>query len=61
MEPLEFYKAKARRLERIVKELEALQQFERTECGEEDPDVIQLTHDARGFLDAVGTMVQFGE
>ena len=61
MEPLEFYKAKARRLALIVKELEDLQQFERKECGEEDPDIIRLTHDARGFLDAVVAMVQFGE
>jgi hypothetical protein len=61
MEPLEFYKAKARRLERIVKELEDLQKFELAECGEEDPDIIRLTHDARGFLDAVKAMVQFGE
>ena len=61
MEPLEFYKAKARRLALIVKELEDLQQFERKECGEEDPDIIRLTHDARGFLDAVVAMVQYGE
>ena len=61
MEPLEFYKAKARRLALIVKELEDLQQFERKECGEEDPDIIRLTHDARGFLDAVAAMVQYGE
>ena len=61
MEALEFYKAKARRLESIVDQLEDLQKFERGVCGEEDPDVIRLTHDVQGLLDAVKAMVQFGE
>jgi hypothetical protein len=61
MEALQFYQAKARRLHRIKEALEALQQFERIECGEEDPDVIRLSHDVGGLLDAVEAMVQFGE